>query len=386
MAKERPLVKVVEIENEEYLHFNLPPLTVALIRATSSDADGNLINDDEAIKNEILPMAMAAHNNGGIVIAQVKNLLERGAIDGADVKVPGMLVDYVVVCSDQEKWALQNGTGVLIPAIGGHLKAAKESIPFEEMEPHGFKSLMARRGAAELWPGCVCNVGIGIPIGIPYVTAMEDVWDMYYQTVELGAIGGYIGGGPYFSYAFNARSYLNHDEMFNFIDGRGLDITFLGAGEVGEDGSVNVTRINGRTNGSGGFVNISSNTNKIVFMCTHTTGGGAEIVDGKLQITKPGSPHKFVKEVEQVAFNGKMAAAQGKDVTYVTERAVFKLLDGKLTLTEYTPGVDIERDILAMMEFRPEISPDLKPIPDFCFRTDPIGLKEQWERILSEKN
>jgi propionate CoA-transferase len=295
-SSERPIVKIVEIGGEEYLHFDLPPVTVALIRATVADTDGNLLDRDEAIKNEILPMAMAAHNNGGIVIAQVNDIVEPGQIHAAEVKVPGMLVDYVVKCTDQKKWAPQNlamlfgGATEYHPGLTGYCNVALKQIPFETWRPQGVKMMMARRGAMELWPECTANVGLGIPTGIPYVVLKEGVHDMYYQTIELGAIGGVTGSGWYFSGAFNTSSFLNHHEMFAFIDGNGLDITFLGAGEIDESGSVNVTRIAGHTNGSGGFVNISTNTKKVIFMCSHTAGGGAEIEGGKLRITKPGIP------------------------------------------------------------------------------------------------
>jgi len=385
LAKERPVVKLIELDGEEYLHIDLPPITVALIRGTSADSDGNLSDYDEAIKNEILPLAMAAHNNGGIVIAQVKNIVEPGDIDAADVAVPGMLVDYVVRCTDTLKWHPQClGQAEVHPGLTGHMRVAKEMIPFEVWRPQGGSRMVsARRATQELWPGCICNVGVGIPMGITYIIAEEDVQDMYYQTIELGAIGGYTSGGFYFSTAFNARAYLRHYEMFDFIDGGGLDIAFLGAAEVGEDGSVNVTRIKGHTIGSGGFLHISTHTKKVVFMCTHTAGGKDELEDGKLKILNPGKPEKFVKQVEQVSFNGKEAAKAGKEVMYVTERAVFRLIDGKLTLVEYAPGLDIEKDIIGMMNFRPEISKDLKPMPDWCFDTEnKIGLKEKWEKLL----
>jgi propionate CoA-transferase len=389
--KEHPVVKIVEIDGEEYLHFDLPPVTVALIRATIADTDGNLSDRDEAIKNEILPLAMAAHNNGGVVIAQVSTIVEPGQLQAAEVKVPGMLVDYIVKCTDQEKWAPQN-LAMLFgdakeynPGLTGYCNIAREQVPLESWKPQGTKMMMARRGAVELWPGCVANVGLGIPTGIPYVLTAEGAHDRYYQTIELGAIGGYTGSGWYFSGAFNASAFLNHHEMFAFIDGKGLDITFLGASEVGEDGSVNVTRIAGKTNGSGGFVNISSNTKKIVFMFSHTAGGKAEIDDGKLRVTKPGRPLKFVKNVEQIAFNGREAAKRGQEVLYMTERAVFKLIDGRMTLIEYAPGLDIEEDIIAAMGFRPAISPELTPIPAFCFNEEKIGIKEKWERIVAEE-
>ncbi len=385
-AKAEPIVEVVNVGGEEYLHYMIPPINVAIIRATAADTDGNLVNDDESIKHELLPMAMAAHNNGGIVIAQVKNLLQLGDIDAADVKVPGMLVDYIVVCSDEEKWHPQTVGKKFWPGITGHFKVDESQIPIESWAPKDDRLIVARRGSQELWPGCVCNVGLGASDGVAYVGVKEGVQDMFYMTVELGAIGGITASGMLFSAAFNARAYLNHHEMFDFINGHGLDITFLGAAEVGEDGSVNVTRIAGRTNGSGGFINISSSTKKVVFVTTMTAGCKATYENGALKILKEGKPLKFVREVEQIAFNGREAVKKGQEVVYITERAVFKLINGKMTLVEYAPGMDIEKDIIAYMAFRPELSPDLKPMPAYCFTDDTIGLKEQWEQILKARD
>jgi propionate CoA-transferase len=382
-AKEKSIVEVLEIGGEEYLHFKLPPVTVALLRATTADSDGNLINDEESIKNEIYPIAAAAHNNGGIVIAQVKNLVEFGQIDAADVRVPGMLVDYVVVCSDPAKYHHQGmGRDFQIGATG-HARIDINSIPFEAWAPKNERLILARRGVTELWPGCISNVGMGAPDGIAYLAASEGLYDMFYSTNELGAIGGVTGGGFFFGGAFNAHAYIDHHIMFDFINGHGLDITFLGAAEIDEHGSVNVTRIAGRTNGSGGFVNISSCTHKVVFLATLTAGAKLAVESGALKILQEGKPLKFVKEVEQVAFNGKQSVIKDQEVLYITQRAVFKLIDGKITLIEYAEGMDIEKDIIANMGFRPNIAPDVKPMPPFCFATDKIGLKEQWERRLS---
>jgi propionate CoA-transferase len=383
-AKEKPIVEVVEIGGEEYLHFMIPPVKAALIRATSADADGNLINDDETIKHEILNIAMAAHNNGGIVIAQVRNLVQVGAIDAADVKVPGMLVDYVVVCSDQEKWHPQTKAKVFQLGMTGHCNVETSTIPVDLWAPKDDKLVMARRGVIELWPGCVANVGLGTPDGVTHVAAAEGVHDLYYPTIELGAVGGVTGGGPYFGGAFNARAYMDHHVMFDFINGHGLDITFLGAAEVGEDGSVNVTRFNGRTNGSGGFVNISSGTRKVVFLTSFTAGGKVTAENGALKILTEGKPVKFVKEVQQIGFNGREAVKKNQEVMYVTERAVFRLDGGKMTLVEYAPGLDIEKDVIANMGFRPVIAPDVKPMPPFCFTDGKIGLREQWADKLGK--
>jgi len=367
LAKTEPLVKPISIGGEEYLHIDMPKVDAVLIRASVSDELGNLSDCDEMVKCEILPMAMAARNNGGTVIAQVDRLVEQGQLDAADVKVPGMLVDRVVICSDPKRFSPQNHTGVYQPGVTGRYRVAPETIPFDIWAPAGEKLVMARRAAMEINPGNIVNFGLGAPMGVPYVTAAEGVQDMYYPTVELGAIGGYPGGGPFFSGAFNPDAFLRHDEMFSFINGGGLDMTFLGAAEIGRDGSVNVSRFAGRTNGSGGFINISSNTKKIIFMCLHTSGG------------KP----KFIPEVGQVTFCGPEAAQKGRDVAYITERAVFRLIDGKVTLTEAAEGLDIEKDVIGAMGFRPAVSDCLKPIPAECFSDRSLGLRQRWEGLLA---
>jgi acyl CoA:acetate/3-ketoacid CoA transferase len=206
---------------------------------------------------------------------------------------------------------------------------------------------------------------------------------MFYSTNELGAVGGITGGGFYFGGAFNAHAYMDHHVMFDFINGHGLDITFLGAAEIDETGSVNVTRIAGRTNGSGGFINISSNTHKVVFLAALTAGAKITTENGALKILREGKPIKFVKKVEQIAFNGEQAVKKGQEVMYITERAVFKLINGKVTLIEYAEGLDLEKDIIAHIAFRPDIAADAKPMPPFCFTTAKLGLREQWERRMS---
>ena len=381
-AAEKPIVEVLTIGGEEYLHYDLPPITVALIRGTTADADGNITFEEETIKHEAMYLAMAAHNHGGIVIAQVKYIAPAGSLAGADVKVPGMLVDYVFTCSNPEKLHGPHFTDKAFgPALTGHGKVDESLIPFDSYKPDGERLIIARRGAAELKPGDICNIGVGIPIGIAYVTSKEGVQDMFSLSNELGSVGGHVGGGMFFSSSFNARAYLQHHEMFDFINGHGLDITCLGAAEIGEDGSVNVTRIAGRIHGSGGFVNISSSTRKIVFMGSFTVGGNSTGENGALKILEQGKGGKFPKKVDQISFNGKDAARRGQEVLYVTERAVFKLIDGKMTLIEYADGLDIQKDILDFMEFKPEIAPDLKKMPAYCFDDKLMGLKEQWEAM-----
>ena len=383
-AKAKPIVEVVTLGGEEYLHYQLPKINCALIRATSADLEGNLTNEDEQVKFELLYLAMAAHNNGGIVIAQVKNIAKNGSLNGGDIKVPGMLVDYVVPCTDQAKYHMPVSNAPFSAAQDGFHKVDESLIPLETYAPDGERLAVVRRAAAELWPGCICNIGIGMPVGVSYVVSKEGIHDMFVLSNELGAVGGHLGGAFFFPTAFNARAYLNHHEMFDFINGHGLDITFLGAAEVGEDGSVNVTRIGGRIHGSGGFVNIAASTKKIVFISSMTIGGKHAIENGLLKITEPGRGGKFQKKVDQISFNGKDVPKRGQEIYYVTERAVFKLIDGKVTLIEYADGLDVEKDILAFMEFKPEISPDLKPMPKYCFETGLIGLKEQWQKQLGK--
>ena len=380
-AKESSIVEIVTVGGAEYLHYNLPPVTCAIIRATTGDAEGNLVDFDEGIKFELLFLAMAVHNNGGVVIAQVKNLARSGSLAGGDIKVPGMLVDYVVPCTDYGKWHFPEIDAPYSLGQTGFHKIEESIIPFEEYAPKGERLVVVRRASEELRPGMVCNLGIGMPVGISYIVSQEGVQDLLHMSNELGAIGGHLGGEMFFPTSFNARAYLKHDEMFDFINGHGLDITFLGAAEIGEDGSVNVTRIGGNIKGSGGFVNIASSTKKIVFISSHTIGGKLEIENGACKVAKPGKAGKFLKKVDQISFNGNDAARRGQEISYITERAVFKLINGKLTLVEYAPGLDVENDILAYMDFKPEVAKDLKPMPAYCFETGLIGMKEQWESI-----
>ena len=382
-AKEKPIVEVVTISGEEYLHYDLPPITCAIIRATTADSEGNIMNEEELVKHELLYLAMAVHNNGGIVIAQVKNIARAGSLPGGAIKVPGMLVDYLAPCTDLEKYHFPCNIEPYFPGQTGFYKTDESIIPFESYAPVGERLVVARRATEELRPGSVCNIGVGLPVGVSYVTSKEGIQDMYYLSNELGAIGGHLGDQMFFPSSFNARAYMNHDEMFDFINGHGLDMTFLGAAEIDEEGSVNVTKIGGKIKGSGGFINIAASTKKVVFISSLTIGGKHMIEDGAIKITNPGKRGKFPKKVDQISFNGNDAAHRGQDIYYITERAVFRLIDGKVTLIEYAPGLDVDNDILAFMDFKPEISPDLKPMPAYCFETGLIGIKERWEKQLN---
>ena len=380
-AEAKPIVKVVTIDGEEFLHYTIPPITVAIIRGTSADPDGNITTEEEAVKYEMLYLAMAARANGGIVIAQVRQIAKPGTIAGADVKVPGFLVDYVIPCSDPDKLHMPPLNRPFSRALTGQQKVDDAFIPIEGFKPDGERLIVARRACLELRPDYVCNVGIGMPVGMSYVVSTEGIHDRFYLSNEMGAIGGHIGGGMFFGLSFNAVAYMQHHEMFDFINGHGLDITFLGAAEIGEDGSVNVTRIGGNMRGSGGFVNIAANTRKVVFLSSFTVGGSSTGENGALKIVEPGTKGKFLPQVDQISFNGKDAAKRGQEIMYITERAVFQLIDGKVTLTEYAEGLDIQKDILDFMDFKPEIASDLKTMSPHCFTDGLIGLKQQWENM-----
>lgn len=380
MAMENPIVEVVTIGGDEYLYYTLPPITCAIIRATTGDAEGNLVDHEEGVKHELLNLAMAVHNNNGIVIAQVKYVARNGSLAGGDIKVPGMLVDYVVPCTDYDKWHWPKADAPYSIGQNGFSKIEESLIPFESYAPReGERLVVARRASEELRPGFICNLGVGMPVGVSYIVSKEGIQDLLYMSNELGAIGGHLGDEMFFPTSFNARAYMRHDEMFDFINGHGLDITFLGAAEIDEEGSVNVTRIGGKIKGSGGFVNIAACTQKIVFVSSFTIGGKYVVEDGTLKIITPGRSGKFLKKVDQISFNGNDATRRGQDICYITERAVFKLINGKVTLIEYAQGLDVKNDILAFMEFKPEISPELKPMPAYCFETGLIGIRERWE-------
>ena len=384
-AAAAPIVELIQVGGEPFLHYTLPPITVALIRGTCIDDDGNLTNEDESVKHELLYLAMAAHSHGGLVIAQAKRRVKKHTLSANRVVVPGMLVDCAVICTDEEKWHPQNHACHYNPALSGELRTSEESIPYHIWEPTGEKRMIARRAALELRPGQICNVGIGTPDGLANIVAAEGVNDLFSMTVELGPVGGFTGGKQYFSNAFNPDAFLQHHEMFDLITGHGLDISFLGAGEIGSDGSVNVTRFNGKTNGSGGFVDIAANTRKVVFLTTLTVGGRLAAENGVLRVVQEGKPAKFVNRVGEISFNGPEAVRRGQEILYVTERAVFRLIHGHVTLTEIAPGLDVERDVIAQMGFRPEISPDLRTIDPICYSDGPLGLRKTWETILSDK-
>ncbi|MEG6509689.1 malonate decarboxylase subunit alpha [Methyloligella sp. 2.7D] len=351
------IVDLVHVEGTDWLFYKATPIDVALIRATSADPSGNLSMEKEALTLDTMAQAMAAYNNGGVVIAQVERIVEQGSIKPKDVKVPGILVDCVVVAEDPEMHRMNYGV-MYDPALSGEIRVPVDAIP---KMPLDARKIIARRAAFELPMNGVINLGVGAPDGVASVAAEEQVSTYLTMTTEAGALGGVLASGSSFGSSVNADTIIDQNQMFDFYHGGGLDLTCLGMAECDEQGNVNTSRFGGKLNGCGGFIDISQNSRAVVFVSTFTAGGlKVEIDDGKLVIAQEGKFRKFVKSVEQITFAGKYAAEQSQPVLYVTERCVFQLTPEGLELIEVAPGIDIERDILAHMDFKPIIH---KPVP-----------------------
>jgi propionate CoA-transferase len=357
--------QLMEIGGEEYLFYKAMPVDVAIIRATTADEDGNLSLEQEPISIGILHQAMAAKNTGGMVIAQVKQLAKRGSIHPKSVAVPGIFVDHVVLVPDQMDAMPYN------PAWTGDIR-----LPVDELEPVplDYKKVIVRRTAMELEPGDLVNFGFGLSAGVPQIAAEEGLADQVIFNVEHGPVGGIPNNKYAFGAGVNMMALMDGQQIFDFYDAGRLDMTCLGMAQVNRDGSVNVSRVNGKYN-LGGFLDIVHATKKIVFCGSFTAGGlDIRIEDGKVNILKDGRHTKFVNDLGHVTFNGRFAQGKGQKVFYVTERAVFTMTDRGLTLIEIAPGIDLDKNILSKMEFRPAISDSLKLMDPRLFQQTRMGL------------
>lgn len=364
------LVQLVEFDGEEYLYYKGFKLDVAILRGTIADENGNISFDHESVINEGLAVATAAKNTGGIVIVQVEYVTKAGTLNPKEVKIPGVLVDYVVEATD--KMACWQAEGVYFePAFSGQIKkplAAIEPLPFD------VRKVICRRCAMEISKGDVMNLGVGMPADVSKVVAEEGMLDYVTMSTESGMVGGVPSALPNFGSAYNPEATVEHGAMFDMIDGGFLDLTCLGIGEIDGDGNNNVSKFGPRLTGPGGFINITAKTPKVLF-CGNFVGKAVEKVgDGKLEIIEEGKIRKFVEKVDQITFAGQYAP-ESQEVFYITERCVFKLIDKKVTLIEIAPGIDLEKDVLAHMGFRPEISPDLKTMDPGIFNETWGGLK-----------
>lgn len=368
------LVKVIELEGEEWLLYKTFPIDVAVIRGTTVDQKGNLTMENEALFLEAVSMAQAAKLGGGIVIVQAEYLAKENTLHPQKVKVPGILVDYIVLAKPENH--MQTMGTVYNPALSGDSKVPLDNIP---PMPLDARKVVARRAAMELLPNTVINLGIGMPDGIASVAAEEGISDMLTLTTELGTIGGVPASGPDFGTAYNPEAIIEHESQFVFYDGGGLDAAFLGLAQTDMYGNLNVSKFGPKVVGPGGFINITQNAKKVVFCGTFTNGAEVSFEDGKVSIVKEGKTKKFVNKIDQISFSGQYATKVGQPVLYVTERCVFTLEEGQMTLIEIAPGIDLERDIFAAMDFRPRVSPNLREMPSELFRPVWGQLKQSIE-------
>ncbi len=360
-AAKEDLVELIAIEGREYLRYKPFPLNVAIIRGSFADAHGNVSLDQEAANVDIYAVALAAHNCGGKVIVQIRTAVDVGTLPARSVRIPGAIVDAVVVDPGQ----CMGYETVYDPVMSGERRGPPLQHP---PRPLDIRQVIARRAAKELVDGAVLNYGFGIPDAVARLVELRGDGERYYQTIEHGTYGGELLDGTLFGFARNASAMIDGPSQFDFYSGGGLDLAFLGFGELDREGNVNVSKLGGVPVGPGGFIDIAQNARKVVFCGTFDAKGGEiAIGDGGLSIRRHGEVRKLVSAVEQVTFSGEQARASGQKVIYVTERAVFRLGEAGLVLTDVAPGIDIRRDILERMDFPPAIPAEPKPFPADCF-------------------
>ena len=371
------LVEVVHLSGEEWLLYRAFSIDVAIIRGTTADTHGNLTLEHEGVVLAVLAQAMAAHNSGGKVIAQVKRVAAPGTLSPHMVRVPGILVDVIVVDPEQRQ-----NTGIAYdPAISGEIRAATYPVEPLSLSP---EKVIARRALCQLRPGDIVNLGFGISSLVPQIALEEGVFDQLNFTVEQGAIGGLPLSGFAFGASHNPEAIIDSAAQFDLIDGGGITAGCLSFAEVDGQGNVNVSRLTVQPHvlaGAGGFINIAQGTRKILYCGTLTAGGlDIQVGDGQVRIVREGRFPKFVARTQHVTFNGPLAAKQGQEVWYITERGVFRLTTDGLLLTEVAPGVDVEKEVRARVGFPLRVAQDLRLMDPRLFHADRMGLAAEWQR------
>ncbi len=375
------IVERVSFDGQTYLAYKPQPIDVAFLRGTTADTNGNITMEKEALFLEALAIATAAKNSNGVVIVQVERIAEAGTLDAKQVRIPGVMVDCVVVSDPDNHW--QTFAERYNPSYACKVKVPMGSVPPLTLNP---RKVIARRAAFELEPNSVVNLGIGMPEGISNVANEEGILDLITLTAEPGVIGGLPAGGLSFGAATNTEALIDQPAQFDFYDGGGLDIAFLGLAQADQEGNLNVSKFGPKLAGAGGFINISQKAKKVIFVGTFTAGGlKVSVQDGVLSIDQEGRVIKFVQQVEHVTFSGAYAVSKHQPVLYVTERCVFRLSEAGMELIEVAPGVDIEKDILQRMEFAPVIDGTPALMDVRIFRAAPMGLNEDLFALPLEK-
>ncbi|MBI4875876.1 MAG: hypothetical protein HY822_14665 [Acidobacteria bacterium] len=343
------IVELVTRNGKEYLFYPAIPIDVALIKGAVADTQGNLSMREEVAPWHNLALAQAARASGGVTIAQVKRVVAPGSLDPRDVRVPGIFVDALIV---------DPGHGMTYeifyePTLAGEARRPESDFPPFEYSP---RKAVARRAAMELAPGAVLNVGFGMPDGVIKVAREQGFAHQVMATIEQGQIGGIPAEGLEFGAAYNASAIVETGQQFTFYHGRGVDVTFLGFAEIDRQGNVNVSRIENAIIGVGGFIDISQKARKVVF-CGMLAARG-----------KP----KFVEQVRQVSFSARNAHLRGQEVLYVTDAAVFRLTEEGVRLDEIAPGLEVERDVLPQLGFRPLVKEPLDVMSPELFREEKL--------------
>ncbi|MDR3175182.1 MAG: hypothetical protein LBU06_01425 [Desulfovibrio sp.] len=368
------LVELVTLGGEEYLWYKPFPIDVALIRGTYADLKGNLSWEHEAIKLEHQTLAMAAKASGGIVIAQVEAVTQNNSIRPKDVLVPGILVDYVVPVKEQRHNA-QSYAAQYEPWLTGDMRLPMGQLSSMELSE---RKAICRRAAMELVPDAVINLGIGMPEFVASVCAEEGLLNDVTSTVEPGPVGGMPQSGLRFGTTINPEAFFDHAGMFDFYNGGGLDLAVLGLAELDAAGNVNVSKFGPRIAGAGGFINITQASKKVVFIGSFTASGlECSVGGGKLSIVKEGKVRKLIEKVEHITFSGEFARRNNMQVLYVTERAVFAMTKDGLTLVEIAPGINLEKDVLGQMNFKPKVARDLKIMDSRLFHEEAMNLRPE---------
>lgn len=381
------LVEIVNLRGEDWIFYKPFHFDIAFLRGTTADEDGNVTMEKEAVFGEMLSMAQATRNCGGIVIVQVARLAQKGTLLAKEVKIPGMLVDLVVIDPDQR----QTYQMAYSPAYAGEIKIPLNEIPNMPLDA---RKIIARRAAMELIPGAICNLGSGVSTGIATIATEEGILDEIVLTNEQGLIGG--APSPDAGAAINYTSMIDQPYQFDFYDGGGLDLAFLSFAEVDRVGNVNVSKFNGKIIGIGGFINISQCAKKVIFSGTFTAGGlDIAWINGNTVIRNEGKYKKFKDSVEQISYSGSYANERGQSALFITERAVFRLKENEIELVEIAPGIDLQRDILDQMDFKPIISDHLISMDKRIFLDNIMGFDKELKnkrpcnipaRLIKENN